>query len=354
MTSQKHIPASIDDVTAAWVSDVTGFDVQACRAEQIGAGIGVSSALYRVSLEGTNCPATVVVKLPALDEAAVFTSTILRMYIREVGFFNELAGESPVRVPLPYYAAVDPETSHFVAVMEDMGDMRIVDQVLGMNLADAERAVDALASWHATWWNKGDDLAARGLTVSLTDPIYPAILPMVFDEGWQKVTASMEVAPAIHRVAEGFTAAVPGLLADLGRAPNTMIHGDYRGDNILFGPDDSVVMLDFQLIGTGRGAYDLAYMVTQSLEPDVAAVGERDLFHRWKAALLAAGVSAEDLIGSWDDYRKAALFCLVYPIVASRGMDLDDERQRDLVEVMNARFARAVEDLGLAEVLADY
>ena len=33
-------------------------------------------------------PATVVVKLPALDEAAVFTSTMLRMYTREAGFFE--------------------------------------------------------------------------------------------------------------------------------------------------------------------------------------------------------------------------------------------------------------------------
>ena len=292
-----------------------------------------------------------IVKLPALDEAAVFTSTILRMYIREVAFFNELASESPVRVPQGYYAAVDEETSQFVAVMEDMGAMRIVDQVLGMTLPDAERAVDALASWHATWWGKGDDLAARGLTVSLADPIYPAILPMVFDEGWQKVTGAMDVAPQIHRVAEGFTAAVPGLLADLSRGPNTMVHGDYRGDNILFAADDSVVVLDFQLIGTGLGAYDLAYLVTQSLEPDVAATGERDLFERWKAGLLSAGVSADDLADAWEDYRKAALFCVVYPIVASRGMDLDDQRQRDLVNVMNARFVRAADELNLADLL---
>src|SRR6202008_799312 len=178
----------------------------------------------------------------------------LRMYIREVAFFNKLAGQSPVRVPQGYYAAVDEETSQFVAVMEDMGAMRVVDQVLGMTLADAERAVDALASWHATWWGQGDDLAARGLTVSLGDPIYPAILPMVFDEGWQKVTGAMDVAPAIHRVAGGYVAALPGLLTDLCRGPNTMIHGDYRGDNILFADDGSPVLLDFQLIGTAVGA----------------------------------------------------------------------------------------------------
>jgi hypothetical protein len=346
-----EIPASIDDVTAAWLTEVTGFSVETIAIEQIGAGIGVSSALYRVALTGENCPASVVVKLPALDEAAVFTSTILRMYIREVAFFNELAGESPVRVPASYYAAVDEETSRFVVVMEDMGAMRIVDQTEGMTVGDAERAVDALAQWHATWWGKGDDLAARGLTVSLGDPIYPAVLPMVFDEGWQKVTGAMDVAPAIQRVGPGWTAAMPGLLADLSRGPNTMTHGDYRGDNLLFDTDGSVVLLDFQLIGTAVGAYDLAYLVTQSLEADVASANERALFDRWLTGLRAAGVADGDLAAAWEDYRKAALFCLVYPIVASRGMDLNEPRQRVLIDKMNSRFARAVDELDLTALV---
>lgn len=344
------IPASIDDVTAEWLAEVTGLDVTAISAEQIGAGIGVSSALYRVHLEGEGCPASVVVKLPALDEAAVFTSTILRMYIREVAFFNELASQSPVRVPRSYYAAVDEATSQFVAVMEDMGSMRICDQIEGMSLADAEHAVDELAAWHATWWGRGNELAERGLTVSLADPVYPAILPMVFDEGWQKVTTEMEVPPVIREVAAGWTAAMPRLLAELSSGANTMIHGDYRGDNILFDADGSVVLLDFQLIGSGTGAYDLAYMVTQSLDADVASSHEKELFNRWLDGLAAAGVSY-DADEAWTDYRKAALFCLVYPIVASRGMDLSDKRQHDLIDSMNTRYARAAADLDLAELL---
>ncbi len=78
-----NIPESIADVNAQWLAEATGFDIKSISIEQIGVGIGVSSAVYRIKLEGNNCPASVVVKLPALDEAAVFTSSILRMYIRE-------------------------------------------------------------------------------------------------------------------------------------------------------------------------------------------------------------------------------------------------------------------------------
>ena len=349
------IPASIDEVTPAWLSEVMRADVTSVETEQIGVGIGVSSALYRVRLTGPESqtrPETVVVKLPALDEAAVFTSTILRMYIREVGFFDELASASPIRVPERYHAEVDEETSRFVVVMEDMGRMRIVDQVQGMAVEDAEHAVDELAAWHAQWWGRGDELAEQGITVSLGDPIYPAILPMVWAEGWDKVSAEIDLPEAIERVGgQRFSDAMAGILRDLSQGPNTMIHGDFRADNMLFADDGSIVLLDFQLIGSGSAAYDLAYFVTQSLDASVAAEHERALFDRWIAGLRGAGVAGSDVAHLWDDYRKAALFCLVYPVVASRGMDLDDPRQRGLVECMNTRFARAVDQLELDALL---
>lgn len=148
-----------------------------------------------------------------------------------------------------------------------------------------------------------------------------------------------------------FNAAIPGLLADLATPPGTVIHGDFRADNLVFAEDGSVAAFDFQPIGSGSGAYDLAYFLTQSLEVDDAEAHERALFERWTRGLAAAGVPEGDLGRLWEDYRKAALFCLVYPVVASRGMDLDDPRQRDLVRCMLHRFERAVDQLQLADLL---
>ena len=104
----------------------------------------------------------------------MFTSTVLRMYIREVRFFENLAGQSPIRVPAGYHGAVDLETSQFVQVMEDMGSMRMVDQNEGMNIDDARRAVDELAAWHAAFWRKAD-ARSTGVTsyVSVTRSTRP-------------------------------------------------------------------------------------------------------------------------------------------------------------------------------------
>ena len=348
------IPTTVDDVTADWMSDVLGRPVTDLDATLIGAGIGVSSAVYRCRLEGEGCPGQVVVKMPALDPAAVFTSTVLRMYIREVGFFARLAPDSPIRVPQGYHAAVDPETSAFVVVMEDMGGLRAIDQIEGMAPADAERAVDALARWQARWWGRADGLVDDGIAMSLGDPIYPAILPSVFAEGWEKLTGAggIDLPPSVIELGEAYPASIQRLLEQLSAGPTTLLHGDYRADNMFFDDDGELVLLDFQLIGTGRGAYDLAYFITQSLDADVASEHERDLFDRWIDGLRTGGVDDVDVESCWLDYRRAALFCLVYPVVASRGMDLDDPRQRSLLEMMSSRFGRAARELDLAELLA--
>lgn len=346
-----RIPSTIDDITAAWLTEEAGLACDTAETELIGVGIGVSSAVYRARLTGDGCPDSVVIKLPALDPAAQFTSTILRMYIREVRFFEHLAAHAPVRVPAFHHGAVDEETSQFVVVMEDLCSMRVVDQLDGMAIADAERAVDALARWHARWWGKAEDLATEGLTVHLGDPIYPAVLPMVFAEGWEKLTAEYQLPPCILDVGPRFSDAIEGLLQALAQGPTTMCHGDYRADNMLMGADGEPALLDFQLIGTGAGAYDLAYFTTQSLDAGVAAAHEQRLFGRWCDGLEAGGVTGLDRDAEWHRYRTAALFCLVYPVVASRGMDLTDPRQRALLECMDSRFARAVEELDLAALL---
>ena len=64
------------------------------------------------------------------------------------------------------------------------------------------------------------------------------------------------------------------MLATLSTSPTTVIHGDYRADNIFFAADGRTVLLDFQLTGLGSPSYDLAYFVTQSLLPDVAVAHE--------------------------------------------------------------------------------
>lgn len=347
------MPQGPDEVTAQWLSTVTGWTVTDVQLTEIGAGIGVSSAVYRARLTGTGCPESVVVKLTAADPAAAFTCTVLSMYRREVAFFEQLADRAPMRVPQGYFGTVSEDGSQLAMVMEDLGGNRICDQIVGMAPHDAAVAVDALAAWHAQWWRDVNGLTDSGAAVALADPIYPAMLPGLFDEGWAKLTASTTCQPpdVLLGIGPRFSAALPTMLEALSQEPLTLVHGDFRADNILFTPDDELILLDFQLTGVGSAAYDLAYFVTQSIDQSVAGAHEAELFDRWKTGLVAGGVDEGDLGRMWEDYRMGALFCLVYPVVACRGMDLDKPRERALAVTMMGRMGRAAADLDLASLI---
>jgi hypothetical protein len=345
------IPKTPAEITPAWFHEHLGWNVTDVQVHEIGAGVGVSSAVYRAHLTGVDVPETVVVKLTAIDPNAAFTSTVLRMYIREAKFFNELADDMPVRVPAGHYGDVSDDGADFVVVMEDLAGNRMLDQTGHLDDADAEACIDNLAVWHANWWNRIDGMAESGLALALIDPIYPALLPGLFDEGWAKLNASDGCVPpeSLQPIGPRWGGAVEGLLQQLSEGPMTLLHGDYRTDNMMFTPDGTVVLMDFQLTSVGSAAYDVAYFIGSCM--DVDAARERELYDRWSGGLVAAGVPESDLADMWDKYRIASLFCLVYPAVASRGMDLDVPRERDLANVMMSRQARAAVDLDWMSLL---
>lgn len=353
MTAAAAIPTAIADVTASWLSDVTGWDVRDFTATDIGSGLGVSSAVYRLDLTTDDGPPSVVMKLKALDDNAAMRSVMLRMYAREVQFFRTLADQTPIRIPKSYYAAMNDDGSEAVIIMENMGGNRAIDQVEGITIEDARACIDALAAWHANWWNKVDGIAENGAALPLQNPIYPVMLPGLFAQGWEKLTNSENCQPPANMLPIGpkYGAAIPGLLERLFSGPITLLHGDFRGDNLMFSADGTPIVIDFQLGHIGSAAYDLAYFITQTLASDQAREHEAALIERWMDGLRSNGVSDEDLADMHEQYRRAALFCLVYPVVAAHGMDLTDERQAALVNVMMGNLSRAVDDHSLADLV---
>ena len=344
-----QIPPGIDDVTVDWLNEVTGWSAESLTAEIIGVGVGVSSSVYRLTLTG-DAPPTAIVKLTALDETAVFLSTVLRMYEREVRFFEHHAADAPIRMPKGFGAGLGDDGASMFLVMEDLGELRMVDQIEGMGPDDTDAAIDNLATWHAHYWGTGDDLVASGAALPLSADFYEAILPAVFLEGWDRVANEMVPPPEIAAIVDRWGSSMMDLMAALDSGPTSFCHGDYRADNILFDGADPV-LLDFQLGTRASAAYDFAYFVTQSIDAEVASAQERALFDRWVAALVAGGVPEAATANLWEQYRRAALFCVIYPLAAVRQMDLTDQRQYDLIDAMVGRAARVVGELDLADLL---
>ena len=88
---------------------------------------------------------------------------------------------------------------------------------------------------------------------------------------------------------------VPSISAALAAEPWTLLHGDFRLDNLLFRPDDDIVVLDLQGLSAGRPAVDVAYFITTALTAEHRTEEER-LLRTYHDALVDAGVSSY----SWD------------------------------------------------------
>jgi aminoglycoside phosphotransferase (APT) family kinase protein len=88
----------------------------------------------------------------------------------------------------------------------------------------------------------------------------------------------------------------PEISASLAAEPWTLLHGDFRLDNLLFRPDGEIIVLDFQGLGSGRPAVDVAYFITTALTAEHRDE-EAHLLRSYHDALVDAGVSTYP----WDD-----------------------------------------------------
>jgi Ecdysteroid kinase-like family len=96
-------------------------------------------------------------------------------------------------------------------------------------------------------------------------------------------------------------------------APQTIVHGDFHGGNHLFTPRDACRVVDFQFVGTGRVADELAYFFMLSFDPDPDA--EEHLLHCYHDALVAAGVHDYPAAQLLHEYHVATLTLLLGSLV---------------------------------------
>jgi len=169
-----RLPGNVSSLDAAWLTDalrssgVLSADsfVAACDAQPLGAGAGLIGMLGRVHLTfggaPTGAPTRMIVKFPSAVPANRAVADAFDMYGREVRFYQTLASTTSIGHPRCYFAASAPTTTDFVLVLEDLGDRRIGDQVLGSDLNDAEVVVGAMATFHAENWNRTHEPRSRG------------------------------------------------------------------------------------------------------------------------------------------------------------------------------------------------
>jgi hypothetical protein len=356
-------PASPDELTPDWYGaalrsrGLIGDDVEvtSASAEAIGVGVGILSLLWRVTLgyDGGEGPPTAILKLPHTVAGARETAHAFRFYGREVNFYREAAERTPLGTAQVYAADLDPDSQDFVLLLEDLSDRTQFDQLDGCSLDDALVAAKELAAHHAWWW-EDHDLLDADWTVRTNAPPNPQALPPTLRQSWPIIEsefAHLLPGPMLE-AARRMPDACVDLLERIAQGPVTLLHGDYRLDNLFFdaGAEDPVVAVDWQICGLGRAPYDIAYFMSQSLTPEDRKAADEQVLRAYHDALRAGGVEDYSFEQCWEDYRLAILFCSVYPLNAG-ALDLVNERAVALFSAMLDRSAKAILDLDALELM---
>jgi hypothetical protein len=318
----------------ALLREALGEPVDAASVEPLGDGVGLLASLTRVQLRDGR---RLVVKQPATDGGNRGIAIRFGYYAREAGTYHALLPRPGVRAPR-CHAVLDHRDGP-VIVLDDLSDLRPGDQLHGATVAEAEAAADVAAGLHAAFWND-PVLAACPWLPGPSDEVI-AGYGRLFDLTWDAFQALVgDAVPAEHlAAAERAMTRFDDVCRAFARAPRTLVHGDFRLDNLLFAPDGEATVLDWQLAAWGRGAYDLALFFAGSVEPEVRRSCEGAVVDRYHAALASAGVDYS-LEACRRDYRFGHVLNLPNPVTALVAVDGGTARGRQML-LANARRALA-------------
>ncbi len=354
MTSTTQLfPRSASELTASWLTEILtssgaiapGTHVTELRAQRIAEGVGFASFLYRVhlGLDGAG-PASVIAKFPTDYPDYQLLASSIRLYEREVTFYNAVATSAPVRTPRAHAAAFDGTTGEFVIVMEDVGALENADQVAGLSFDRARAVLAETARFHAWGWDTTPPVTAHPTFLDLDDARMAGLFSAGTAAGWQvfakhgRASAPTDLAAVIN----DYAASAPTLLAALA-TPTTLINGDLRADNLFFAEDGSHVTVDFQFTGRGCGMWDVAYLVGQGMSPAERDGREIELVRHYLTTLAGLGVDYP-FDQAWRQFQIATVLQIALPLAAMMSWDNVNDRGRELLQVLMERSVAIIGD----------
>ncbi len=366
MATRPPLCHGADEITADWMRQAlsaggaSGFPtIGGLSVEDLGSATNAFGTLLRCHLTTAGgpaaAPASVIVKLPTANPTAFRFARWLAMHERECLFYRRLARQAPIRSPALLYADFDEGTHRFVLVLEDLRDLEVPART-GVEAERARRAVREIARLHGHFWGRVEHPSLSGCPDvlgprygRLLQAAYLVCLPVVLDRFGECFSAGTRgLAEALGpRVAAHFAAVAAG--------PRTFVHGDYRGENMLFGAgagaDGEFAVVDWQGCGLGAGLYDVAYFLGANVATDDRRRIEREALEEYHDIVCRVGAEGFTFDDCWRAYRQNMLGVLVPVMLGGGGLDLDDRRLYDLVRSGLERTVAAVEDLDAGEFL---
>jgi hypothetical protein len=357
------IPRTLEEMTPEWLTGalreggvIRDAAVTAVTCTGIGAGAGFLAQLGRLALTydraEPGAPATLVAKIPTLDPGGREVSNLFDFYHREIRFYEDCSAHVDLSCARRYYTASDRDAQEYVLLMEDLAaHSQVGDEVAGCTVEQCERAVDEIARFHASWW-QSPRLEQLDWMPLVNAPVHQSAEP-AYQQAWGPFTEMFGslMTPHIREVGERMQTRVVALLDLVEPAPRTIIHGDFRADNVFFGGPKGFSVIDWQISSKGRGVFDVAYFLASSCDPALRKQHEMRLLRRWHDVVSRADATDYTFERALLDYRICVLYMHVYTVVGLGSLDAANERGMALFHAWLERRSAAIEDLNAAELM---
>ena len=252
-------PVRPGELDAEWLSGALGRRIDGFQVRPIGAGRGNLGELVVVEFEDGS---PVVAKFAA-DRAETLASALRSgLFEREIRFYRELAPQLGLRLPRLYAAEYDPASARFVMILDYIAPSEDTDTVRSLGVDRTREVLDVLAHLH----EDGRRLVDTPWLQSMTFQGRIDNLTLLIEQGW-------------HRLIEICGDLVPTSLGDelnerfvdamyqLAALDQTLVHGDVKPDNLLI-DNQGVVLIDWQSVGCGPPAWDVASCMYQCLSTE--------------------------------------------------------------------------------------
>lgn len=320
----------------------------------LGEGVGLMSSIARarLTLENGETP-TVIVKCVARTDNKELSKG-LNFYSNEINFYEYLADETPVPVPPSLYQAIDPANQDFLLVLEDLGDATAGNQLESCTADQLNAAFRRAAQLHGTFWGRCGEFDWLNHQVDMKtilfrrDAIFrPGIEPCM--TGFSEYFTGNR-ADVVNGIAEQY---IDLFLNAMGGEP-TIVHGDYRTDNMFLVEDDKgeadIIAFDWQNTMGGNGTHDVAYFCSQSADSALQASNQMDALRLYHDTLKDYGVnlSFDECL---DRYRHNLMIVMITPIAICGTLDQGNERGRQLGATVLERSLTALEQMDCAALL---
>ncbi|MCZ6710777.1 MAG: aminoglycoside phosphotransferase family protein [Gammaproteobacteria bacterium] len=342
------------DVTSAWLTEVLEHGgvhatIADFKATNVGTGQVGQNVRFELDYQAGIGPASIVGKFASADPTSRSTGIAQNNYLKEVRFYQELKPSLDIQTPDVLFTAIDPASHDFCLMMEDLAPAEQGDQIAGCNAAQANLAITQAVRLHAPRWG---DAALREFdwlgqqtaeSADMGQQMYQHLFPGFVERYQSRLTqAHLNIA---ERLGASFAHWSNGY-----EGPLTVIHGDFRLDNMLFGGPYPLTVVDWQTPGHGAAMSDVAYFLGAGLTPKYRQRHEHDLVRSYHAQLRASGVDDYPFEDCWNHYRRFSFSGLLMAVIASM-IVCQTDRGDDMFMAMASRHAQQAIDLQAGDFL---